>query len=376
MEEEKKYVDVLPLNKGKRMLVYLADLFLNFILSFLLINVAVMPIAKAVSNYTYKTALYNENVEIMHDILYGNKLVFVSPDYTKTEINPNIEYTFDCWLSYYVIDGEVSPHAKYPQYGHKIENEVVSHYYKDIKGDVAPYVTLFNHYNENDHYFDESGGQFTLKSINKAAVLPYFDEKDELTEEGKNIYNNIKSNVFMPLFSEVFTEINKNDLSYDGHSYLKSQSIVTTVNTYRDHLLYYTVFITFVLSWGIYYLLIPLLNKNRKTLSMMMMRVERINVSRLYICKRGEAAISALYQLIANLFIVFFLPLTFVSFSYLFSLNVLFSFVMLSLVFNIVSMFFILFNSFNRSLSDIFSRSVMITTDKLDEIYRAKGYNV
>ena len=36
IQEEPEVVDILPLKKGKRILVYLADFFLNFILSFII----------------------------------------------------------------------------------------------------------------------------------------------------------------------------------------------------------------------------------------------------------------------------------------------------------------------------------------------------
>ena len=42
-ENKKQPVDIFPLGKGKRMLAFLADFFLNFILTFVLFNAAAMP---------------------------------------------------------------------------------------------------------------------------------------------------------------------------------------------------------------------------------------------------------------------------------------------------------------------------------------------
>ena len=40
------------------------------------------------------------------------------------------------------------------------------------------------------------------------------------------------------------------------------------------------------------------------------------------------------------------------------------------------SMFFILFNQYNRSLIDYLSNSLYLTSDEMDEVYRARGYKI
>ena len=46
LEKEEKTFDILPVKKGRRMLIYLADFFVVLIISMILFNIAVYPLAK------------------------------------------------------------------------------------------------------------------------------------------------------------------------------------------------------------------------------------------------------------------------------------------------------------------------------------------
>ena len=45
-EQEQKYIDIHPLTKWKRLLVFLGDYFISFIIAFTLFNLAIFPLAK------------------------------------------------------------------------------------------------------------------------------------------------------------------------------------------------------------------------------------------------------------------------------------------------------------------------------------------
>ena len=109
---------------------------------------------------------------------------------------------------------------------------------------------------------------------------------------------------------------------------------------------------------------------------MMFMRVEKINVNRLYVARRWEAAIGSLYSIISNAIFMMFIPITLVPINYLFSMSFLLIFSLAGLAFSLVSLFVMLFNAYNRTLSDVLSYSVMITTEDLDAIYASRGYDI
>ena len=376
MDEEKKVVDIYPLSKWKRLLSYLADFFLTFMISLVLFTVATFPIAKVVTGFNQKSNESAESILAMHKVLYDEKIVFQSPEYTKDYIEVNINYTYNVWLSYQCLDEEDSPVSNFPQYGHKQENDNIYNFYHLTRNTDSEYLNLFNIYNGTNNYFINEGDRFVLKDEIKNVVRYYFDPRDELGEQGQKYYDNIKNNVFAPMLSEVFANIEKNDLVSNGVSYVEKLNTHNAYKNYYDILIVISCFITLVVSWAIYYILIPFINRGRKTLAMIFMSTERVNIDRLYVCKKGEMIFASIYSLFTNMMFVLFLPIIYVNFNYLFSLTILLTFSLASLLFNLVSLGFILFNSFNRSLSDIFSRSVMISTSNLDEIYKAKGYNI
>lgn len=376
--EKQKVVDILPLKKWKRLVTFLADLMINFIFLFLLYNLAVLPLGKVITGYDKKNTMFENSVYHINEIFYRNEIVHVSPDYTRNDIDLNVEFTYDCWLSYYTSDDEATPNSKYEQFGHKQNNEVIYHFYNDIRKNSDPYYELFNKYNGKNQYFVLEENVFHLKDNVKTELKAYFEPANEMGKTGQTFYKNVQESVFLPLLSEVFSDIKKNDLSYkDGeseYSYIPLNNTITEINRYHDTLLTVTAIISYLLAWSISFILVPMLNRNRKTLAMMMMRVERVNINKLALFRKPDVIVSSIYALFTNLFVIFFVPISYVAFNYLFSLFWLLYLSVASLFVCLVSLFFVLFNGFNRSISDIFSRSIMLTTNHLDDIYRARGY--
>ena len=52
--EEKKVIDIYPTKKTRRVLSFLGDFFINFILTIFIFNMIVLPIAKYSSSYKTK----------------------------------------------------------------------------------------------------------------------------------------------------------------------------------------------------------------------------------------------------------------------------------------------------------------------------------
>lgn len=374
--EEKEVLNVLPLGKGKRILLFLSDFFLNFILGFLLFMVAVLPIGKGVTNYSNRNNGYITNCTERGEILYGTQLLFDSGKVEKSQIVYNTSYTYYVYLSYYVID-EVNPtNVEFKQYGHKEENEIFRHYFNDIAQKHDDFIRLFDLYNATDNYFERVDNVITLKEEYKNQIAAYFDTSDKESEIADQYMENIEKHLFYPMFSEVMTMIDKTDLVYNGLSYKDIQQKIQAFEKYVNSLAVVTGIVTVVLSTGILYLLIPMLNKNHKTLSMMIMKVERVNLQSLDIIKKPALIISFVYALFTNLIISFFVPMGFLTFYEVFNLPILMTFGILSLVLQIGSMIFLFINQYNMTMFDYFVRCVYLKTETLDDIYRAKGYYI
>ena len=103
MEEiqEQKTVNVSPISKGKRILAFLADFFLLFIVTFVIFNVMVMPLGNLMTKSSEKQTK-NDNAAIAQfNILYEQKVMLHENDSDLYYYNANVEYTMNCWLSYY-----------------------------------------------------------------------------------------------------------------------------------------------------------------------------------------------------------------------------------------------------------------------------------
>ena len=377
MEEEnkQKVVDILPIKKGRRMLVFLGDFFINFMLSFLLITIAVLPLGKVFTKYGDRNSKYTNDLVLRADILYENKVLFDSGKVDRSEIVYNASYTYYVYLSYFVYDIENPDHVKFPQYGHKEENNIFRHYFIDLINDPDSYISLFDHYNSKNQYFERTDVVVTLKPEYKSEILTFFDTSDKPTKSCKKYMSNIEKNIFYPMYSEMMTLIQKHDLKDSkGHSYNKVNGDIKSFETYINNLAISTSLIAFTLSTSILHLLIPLLNKHRKTLTMMILKVERVDIRSLSLLKKGKTVLSFIYSLFSMLLITFFAPIGLLTIYEIFNISILFVLGLFSIAIILSSFVFLLFNRFNRTLFDYFTGTVMLTNDSLDEVYRSRGY--
>lgn len=374
--KENEEVNITPITKGKRILLFLCDLLVFFMVAFVFNNVLTVPTGRSITSFNSKNSEYLESCENMRDIIYQNKLIYQSPELSKSNIQGNIEYTYYCWLSYYVLDSDSSLLSDTnPQFGHKEENEVFNHFYVDIRNKENTYLTFFNSYNTSSLFSVESN-IISLKQSFKEELKPYFDPKDELGASGQNLLKTIKDELYVPLYAEMLHDIEINDLSYNGHSYIECNNFNLKFESFVKMFYSITSLIAGLLSWIICYLVVPFINKTHKTVSMMMMRVERINVSRLFVCRLKEAILTSLYSLFTNAFACLFLPMSFLTINYTFNMSLLITVVLISLAYILISLFVLLFSSFNRTLNDQLTQSVIISEEDLDSIYRAKGYEL
>ncbi len=373
--QESGSIDVEPLRKGKRILVLLAELFLQFIVCFLLFNVATVPLGKLMTGFDAKSASYTSASEDVRDILVGRKILFLRYQNVVFDYDDNLAYTYDVWLSYYAMGQEESLDINHPQYGHKEENEVVKTYFVSIQNQQEDYLSRFAAADEGT-YFVKEGNSFRLSDSSYEAVHPYFDPRDEMSRNGKKVYEGIREKVFADLYAQAMYDIEQNDLTYEGKSYNASMNAIREVEEYQKSLLTYALLIAYFLSWGIHFVLIPMVGKRRKTLTGLFMRVERIDLNRLALCKRGQAILYGIYSAFTCFWPCFFLPISYVGFNALFGMMSILVLSILSILLMVATIIVILASPFNRALEDILSQSAMLEEEELDKIYRARGYIV
>lgn len=376
MEEnqEKKVINLNPLKKGKRVLLFLADYFINFILGFLLFVVMCYPLGKLMTGYGSRQGVYSANLELRGKILIGNKIIFDSHDVDIYDISYNVDFTSDCFLSYYSFDEESPANMKYNQFGHKEENKIFHTYFLNILGDEQKFVSLFDKYNEKYAYFERSGTIFTLKSVIKEQVRPNFIKGEDVSQVGKTYVSNIKNSVYLPMFSEIMESIKTHDIEFEGNSYNKTQAAIAGYEQYTLNLITATAMISVFLSSIVLYLVIPLCNKGRKTIGMFIMSIEVVNIRSLGYLKKRETILMFVYTLFEAFLISFFVPMTSIPFVEMFRIQLLFIIGLFSIGFMLINLIALLFDQYNRTLFDRLLGVIHLKTADLDEVYRAKGY--
>lgn len=371
MEEKRKEVetlDIYPLTKGRRFLLWFCDFFLCFFLTFFVFNVASYPIAKGVSGYDNKLMERYEAECRKDDILYQHNLLFYENESSKYQFNVNLNYTFDRYLAYWVFE-DVN-YAKY---------EVISNYFITIKGDNNKYNNCYYNAEKEDAFFfnyDYNHKPISLKDEYKDLFKPYFDKLDEMSNEGRKTLNTFKDRFFTKAYAEVFYDIETNDLSYNNYSFNTLSKQINDITNFQNVIIISSTLSAFLLSWLILFVIFPLINKYGKTPSQVILKIERIGFNNVYLLKKGEVLINAIYQLPLNMGFVMFIPLLVVSFNYIFSLSLLLVLTCISIIYTLLTVIFMLFNQFNRTFEDFLTQTILISTESLHEIYRKKGYKI
>lgn len=380
-KKEPTEIQISPLSKWKRILLYLGDMMISFILAVLLMNVVVMPIYSLFNKVDAKRV--EEANTIRNEILYENKLLFYRDDlagnYAKNNFDGNLIYTFDRFLAFYIFEDDQSLNPTFPEYSHRLDNEIIWTYYHDIRGDYLTYYDIFSKSLSDTDYFiinetiiETSAPLITLKDDIKDTLKVHYMPGEELGKTGKKYYEDI-SDIFSALFGCVIQDIYANDLmDSNGHSFNEYQAIIELVSKN-----YYTSLaicggISYVLSWFCVRFLYPLINKDRRSPTMSIMRVDRLGYDTLAPIDKKETLLMSAYYFAFDMPYLAFLSLSYTTFIYSLSIPVLPLLTIISILLVIVSLLFIVFNYFNRSFVDIISKTVMVPTEDVDMIIKAK----
>lgn len=365
MEEvakEKKVIDINPITKWRRILSFLADFFINFILAIIFFNLAVYPLGGLIINSSAKYAEYQNNLNDRDAVLYGNNLLFSeNGDKTNSSFETNLEYTFEKYLSVYVVDGDSS-------------YEIFKHYSIDICSNNELYLSFFSTYDKEGTYFDINGSTVTLKDAYKEEFSSFYDVNDTPSNKAQTDRENFLSSFFLKSYSLMLTKIYENDLTYNGISYKEMQDAVSAYSSTSDTFIISCTFISYGLASIISYVVFPMITKRRRSISMLFMRFERIDSKTFECLSRGRTLMLAVYGFAMGMLAIMFVPYPIVSFNELFSLGWLFPLSMVSLGLMLISLIMLLIDPFNRDMTDRLTHSVMIDEETLDTIYRSKGY--
>ena len=364
-------LDVFPLTKGKRMLLFLGDFFLVFILALFLSNIIVYPIAKSATDYDTKESLNIAYEQSRYTILYENDLLFYQTAETKNNINDNLEYTYDLYLSFYVKGGSS-------------EYEIFHHYYSKYPNkDGKTYLELIGEY-DSLGMFDRSrldeAGRPTMKKEYQDMFEPAFDEKDQMDEESSAAYESAFNHYFLTMFYTMMGDIEANDLSlpvvHPTQSYNDLTALIRDYEDFYDLVAIVCSAASFGIAAIALYFVYPLVNKKGRTPTQSVIKVDRVDRVSFALLPRRVRLLEGLYATVLTLPCLLFVPVPTVSVNYVFSISTLLGISIVGLLLVIAAFFTVIFDKFNRGLTEIFTHSVSMKEEMLDEIYKAKGYYV
>lgn len=366
IETKTKKFNLYPLKKGKRFLVFLMDYLITFFFAFALYTVAAVPISEQITNMEVRRSESILAREERNDILYQYNII--NKQNASSSLEENMLYTFNQYARY-LADMPLK----------EANPDVFYNYFISIRHiNEEDYISLVAQSDTNTLLdIDKTNNVFTLKSETKALFQEAFIEGNDFTASGKKIYDKLYSTYFLNMYSLVLNDIKVNDLvNKDSHNiatYNMLQNVVDDYVSFFKNTVVVDVYISFFLASIISYLIIPLINKNGKTIAMIFMRVDALDKNKLLLRNKKQIILYSSLNLLSNVSMVMFLPLASVGISLIFDLVSIVPISLVSFILLVVSLFFLLFGEYNQTLFDKISNTIYVTNDSLEDLYAVKG---
>ena len=373
IENTPREVEIHPAKKWKRTLLYLGDMMLSFITCFVLFSAIVYPLSMVFVKYnaaeTVQAGQERDNILYYHQLLF-----YKDEEFEQYNFTDDLKYTYNRFLAYYAFSSE-DPivDSSHPEYSHQDENEIIKTYFVNIRNDTLTYVNLYKEY--DDFFVVDGQNNISLLDSVQESVRYYFDPEEKLESDD---YKNL-SEVFAAMYSKIISTIMKEDLTYTDvnmahHSYIKCQNIIDTNASIYNWRMSISLMISFILSTFIIHILYPLINKRRHTPLMSIMQLDRLGVDNLKTLGKLETAFSGVYPLVFDLPYILFVPLSYTTILTIFDLPLIFILFLIGLLLIVISLIIMLIQPFNRTASDLLSRSIIVPSEDVDAVDQAKNY--
>ena len=85
LNKEENVVEIHPLSKGRRALLFICDFFISFMFSVFFFSLAILPLGKVIINYDSLSKQSAEALKIRNEILFENDLLFYDSNYTLSD---------------------------------------------------------------------------------------------------------------------------------------------------------------------------------------------------------------------------------------------------------------------------------------------------
>lgn len=358
-KEEKTKVYIYQCKLSKRFLCFLSDLFLTLILGVLIFEGICLQIGKPIMNYDSKAKEIDEYSNARMDLFYNNNILFFDDD-NKYDFSENIGYTSNLYTKKIVLNTNDE---------HDVFNNYFINYKKISNKELTSLVFEYG-----SDYFEENNDSYVLKSQYIEEFKPKFVTGDEMSEDASTHYDNYIKHFFLPFYDYMTSDIKENDLTFNGVSFLKLSNTIDSLNSSINNLYVYSAIVAYLLSVTILSFVIPFIDKKGRTISQMILKIERIDKNKIQYLKRGFLGTIYLFDIFGFLPILMFIPIMSLSFSSLFTLTYLWVPSLIGLTYVLIDLFVMIFNKMNRSFKELLTNSIVVESSVIDEYYQRIGY--
>ena len=364
MDDDKKVLDIFSLDKSKRILVWICEAVITFFFAYILMHAMVTPIYSAIGGYGKIAENANIAIKKRNRALVDEELLYFENEEAQIgEIAYGLSYSYDLFMSDFIKQDTNEPH------------NILKRFY--IKFDsIENYYNYFKIYDKGFDLFifDDTTSTITLKEEHIEGFNAVIDEADEMSPASQKLYDNYLNKFFLTFYSHILKTMKTQNISLSGVSYAELQEAIDYSNNFYDTMIIICSVISFAVSWSITCIIIPLSNRNKRSISMIMMRIQRIDLNTFRILKKKRSLLIAFYNLVMYLFVLFLIPLPLINIGYLFSMPILLYPSLISLFICLFSFITLLTNGKNQATSDLLTNTIFVTNDTLDDIYKSKGY--
>jgi len=346
---------VNPISKTKRFIHWACELIISFFFGFILVSFASIPLGKIIMHVDDQKTLLTTQSGKRLDILYGNKLLFYNTVEEKNNFDTSFLATFDKYLSNYVV-------AINPEY------EVFYHFYNDIRNDSKTYYSLYNTINTNNPFFDINDNKIVMKDYYVTLFAPYFSKTDILSDEGKKQLEVFQNRVYTQLYSEMISNIASKDLTYEGMSYVQISKEMNNITNTINYTYVWSTYIGYFLGLACVFIIVPLINKDHKTITSLFLKNTRINSRSFALMRKRDIFLGYFYSILLYSGLLFLSPVMHIGFANALALPTLFVVSFISLLFVLISFIYSFISDSGCTLSDYLTRTILVADATIDEL--------
>lgn len=364
---------IYPAKLGRRVLSFLGDFFITFILCIFFYECVCMPIGRSFGDYVTKSeqidTLNYQRIDLLYEnnIILENKQPSEDQSYDKYSFEDAQNYTSEQFIYFYTYKEEknLNPSNYEVCYTYKLNTNQISsasQYSNNLKGN-NPNTPFLN-------YLDEDGF-LILKDEYKEYFKPLFVEGDSMSNKGIEAFGDFLSNYFNPNFSSMVENFSNNN-----EEYVSLTNQINEINSSFSSFYQTSAIVSFLTSSIIMYLVVPLIDKKGRTPLKIILKLEYIDTKKFNNIKKSVAIWLFFLNVLENLAMVMFIPFISFGITNIFSLEVLLIVSIISICYDLICIFVAACNSYNKSFKEIFFNLIVVDEKTMDELMVARMENL